>query len=118
VKGAPTFIGDYIMAGRGRLNLSASATDSLAMGILIDSSAPRACGLTRREVEVLHLIAHGCTYREVARRLGVSAHTVGSHIKNAYRKLDVHSAAAAVMRAVELRLFGILPTQPSPASDQ
>jgi DNA-binding CsgD family transcriptional regulator len=35
-----------------------------------------------------------------------SAHTVASHIKNAYRKLDVHCAAAAVMRAIELRLLG------------
>jgi ATP/maltotriose-dependent transcriptional regulator MalT len=36
----------------------------------------------------------------------MSAHTVASHIKNAYRKLDVHCAAAAVMRAVELQLLG------------
>jgi DNA-binding CsgD family transcriptional regulator len=36
----------------------------------------------------------------------MSAHTVASHIKNAYRKLDVHCAAAAVMRAVELQLIG------------
>jgi DNA-binding NarL/FixJ family response regulator len=32
-------------------------------------------------------------------------HTVTSHVKNCYRKLDVHCAAAAVMRAVELRLL-------------
>jgi len=38
--------------------------------------------------------------------LGITLNTVTSHIKNAYRKLDVHSAAAAVMRAVELRLLG------------
>lgn len=62
--------------------------------------------LTAREVEVLRLLAYGCTYSQVADRLGMSAHTVGTHIKNLYRKLDVHSAAAAVMRAVELRLFG------------
>jgi len=37
--------------------------------------------------------------------LGVSPNTVTSHIKNAYRKLDVHCAAAAVMRAIELRLL-------------
>jgi DNA-binding CsgD family transcriptional regulator len=60
--------------------------------------------LTGRETEVLRLIAEGCTYAQAAYRLGMSAHTVGSHIKNAYRKLDVHSAAAAVMRAIELRL--------------
>jgi len=61
--------------------------------------------LTGREAEVLRLIARGCTYVQVAAALGISAHTVGAHIKNAYRKLDVHSAAAAVMRAVELRIF-------------
>jgi LuxR family transcriptional regulator, maltose regulon positive regulatory protein len=61
--------------------------------------------LTGREAEVLRLIAHGCTYAQVAEQLGMSAHTVGSHIKNAYRKLDVHSAPAAVMRAVQLRLL-------------
>lgn len=62
--------------------------------------------LTDRETEVLRLIARGCTYSQVADRLGMSAHTVASHIKNAYRKLEVHCAAAAVMRAVELQLFG------------
>ena len=61
--------------------------------------------LTGREAEVLRLIARGCTYVQVAAALGISAHTVGTHIKNAYRKLEVHSAAAAVMRAVELRIF-------------
>jgi DNA-binding CsgD family transcriptional regulator len=65
----------------------------------------QALALTPREVEVLLLLAHGCTYLQVGDRLGVSVHTVTSHVKNAYRKLDVHSAAAAVMRAVELRLF-------------
>lgn len=62
--------------------------------------------LTNRETQVLRLLAQGCTYSGVAERLGMSTHTVGSHVKNSYRKLDVHSAAAAVMRAVELQLFG------------
>ena len=61
--------------------------------------------LTGREAEVLRLIARGCTYAQTADRLGMSANTVGTHVKNAYRKLDVHSAAAAVMRAIELRLL-------------
>ena len=62
--------------------------------------------LTSREAAVLRLIAHGCTYSQAADRLGISLHTVASHIKNAYRKLKVHSAAEAVMRAVDLRLLG------------
>jgi len=73
----------------------------------IDAGLEVAC-LTPREAEVLRLVARGCTYMQVADRLGVSLHTVGSHIKNAYRKLGVRSGAAAVMRAVELRLFGVI----------
>jgi DNA-binding CsgD family transcriptional regulator len=61
--------------------------------------------LTPRQSAVLRLLARGCTYAQAAARLGVSLHTVASHIKNAYRKLEVHTAASAVMRAMELRLF-------------
>lgn len=63
--------------------------------------------LTPRELEILRLLASGCSYWQAAMRLGISPHTVVSHIKNAYRKLDVHCAAAAVMRAVELGLFQV-----------
>jgi DNA-binding NarL/FixJ family response regulator len=62
--------------------------------------------LTPRELDVLHLLARGSSYAEIAAKLGVSANTVASHVKNTYRKLGVHTAAAAVMRAVELRLLG------------
>jgi DNA-binding CsgD family transcriptional regulator len=61
--------------------------------------------LTLREADVVRLLASGCSYAEIAQRLGISAHTVASHIKNTYRKLEVHCAAAAVMRAVELRVL-------------
>ena len=61
--------------------------------------------LTFREADVLRLVASGCTYAQVGVRLGISAHTVASHIKSAYRKLSVHSAAAAVMRAIQMRLI-------------
>jgi DNA-binding CsgD family transcriptional regulator len=67
--------------------------------------------LTLREVEVLWLIARGCTYECAALNLGISAHTVAAHIKNIYRKLDVHSAGAAVMRAIELRQLGTSPVE-------
>lgn len=61
--------------------------------------------LTPREVDVLRLLASGCSYCQAAVRLGISPHTVVSHVKNAYRKLEVHTAASAVMRAMELGLF-------------
>lgn len=62
--------------------------------------------LTFRETEVLQLLAAGHTYTQVGDRLGVSTNTVASHIKNIYRKLQVHSGRAAVWRALELRLLG------------
>jgi LuxR family maltose regulon positive regulatory protein len=64
--------------------------------------------LTRREAEVLRMLAGGRTYAQAAAQLGMSANTVGTHVKSAYRKLDVHSAAGAVMRAIELRLLEVI----------
>lgn len=61
--------------------------------------------LTPRECDVLRHIARGCTYEQVADRLGVSLNTVCTHVKNTHRKLGVRSGAHAVMRAVELKLF-------------
>ena len=62
--------------------------------------------LTSREAQVLWHLAQGCTYERIGDRLGVSLHTVTTHIKNIYRKLDVHCAAAAVRRGIELQLLG------------
>ena len=59
--------------------------------------------LTPREIEVLDLLAHGLTYALIADRLGISEHTVTTHIKNTYRKLDVHTAAAAVSRTMQMQ---------------
>jgi DNA-binding CsgD family transcriptional regulator len=67
--------------------------------------------LTARELAVVRLLSSGCSYEQAAVRLGISPHTVVTHIKNAYRKLDVHTAAAAVMRAVQLGFLEI--SQPS-----
>jgi DNA-binding CsgD family transcriptional regulator len=61
--------------------------------------------LTAREIDVLSLLARDHPYAEIARRLGISLNTVTSHIKNSYRKLAVHSGAAAVTRAAELGLL-------------
>lgn len=70
--------------------------------------------LTPREADVVRLIARGFTYPRIAKHLGVSLHTVTTHVKSAYRKLDVHSAGAAVMRAVELELLTWSPQQAAP----
>lgn len=71
--------------------------------------------LTPREIEVLRLLARGCSYLVIAHELGISEHTVTTHIKNTYRKLDVHSARAAVYRAMQMRFLDdpFLAAQPS-----
>ena len=61
-------------------------------------------GLTAREVEVLKLVADGLSNPEVAARLILSPRTVHAHLRSVYRKLDVHSRAAAARSAAELGL--------------
>jgi len=60
--------------------------------------------LTRREVEVLRLVAQGRTDREVADILVLSPRTVNRHLSNIFVKLDVPGRAAAVAYAIRQRL--------------
>jgi DNA-binding NarL/FixJ family response regulator len=69
--------------------------------------------LTTREIEVLNALSRGYTYAEIGERLGIALGTVTSHIKNSYRKLTVHSGAAAVTRAAELGLIQSSADKPS-----
>jgi non-specific serine/threonine protein kinase len=62
-------------------------------------------GLSKREVEVLRLVAEGLTDAKVADRLYLSPRTVGQHLRSIYRKLGVPSRAAAVREAVERGLI-------------
>ena len=52
--------------------------------------------LTRRESEVLRLLAQGLTQHEIAGRLAIKPKTVGTHIEHVLQKLGVHSRAQAV----------------------
>lgn len=61
--------------------------------------------LTRREIEVLKLIAEGLTNQEIADRLFVSASTVDSHRKNLISKLQVKNTAALVRTALENKII-------------
>jgi LuxR family maltose regulon positive regulatory protein len=61
--------------------------------------------LSRREAEVLQLLATDLTSTEMARELFLSVHTVRSHIKSIYAKLDVHSRYEAIARATDLNLL-------------
>lgn len=64
-----------------------------------EDAAPR---LSEREREVLTMIVKGFSYAETAKLLGVSAHTVTTHVRSIYRKLEVHSRGEAVYEALQL----------------
>ena len=60
-------------------------------------------GLSQREKETIDFLAQGLTTKEIADRLGLSIHTVDTHLRNIYRKLHVNSRAGAVAKAMQAR---------------
>jgi ATP/maltotriose-dependent transcriptional regulator MalT len=68
---------------------------------LLRSESEESHGLSRRELEVLRLVAAGSTNREIAATLVLSEHTVARHVQNILRKLRVSSRTAATAFAFE-----------------
>ncbi|WP_238805916.1 7TM-DISM domain-containing protein [Emticicia aquatica] len=57
--------------------------------------------LSKREIEILAAFAKGFTYQDISDALFISPHTVRTHIKNIYQKLEINSKAEAVKIAIE-----------------
>ena len=70
----------------------------------LTSAGADAHGLSRRELEVLRLVASGKSNREIAAALVISEHTVARHLQNVFAKLGVSSRAAATAFAFEHNL--------------
>jgi NarL family two-component system response regulator LiaR len=62
-------------------------------------------GITPREYEILQLIAHGLSNREIGERLFVSENTVKTHSSRLFGKLEVNRRVQAVQRGRELGLI-------------
>jgi len=62
---------------------------------------------SKREIEVLHLIAFECTSKEIAERLYISRETVNTHRKNLMLKLKVKNVAGLVRKAFEVKLLSL-----------
>lgn len=85
--------------------LGASSELSAALALADAGHRPGASdGLSRRELEVLRLVAAGQTNREIAGELTLSEHTVRRHLQNIFAKLDVSSRAAATAYAYQHHL--------------
>jgi DNA-binding NarL/FixJ family response regulator len=70
------------------------------------AAPPMASPLSEREYEVLNLLARGFSNTECADILTVSANTIGTHVKNIYRKLEVNNRAEALFVASSQGLLG------------
>ena len=84
------------------------APDAAARPGLPPQAAGDAAGevLTAREIVILERIAGGASLGEIGQQLFISTHTVKTHVKNIYRKLEAHSRVQAVRIAQRRHLIG------------
>jgi len=99
--------GETVIAPQLKSHLLAQVRrSSLGQGMLGGSTATAevkpAHRVTKRESEVLQLIADGCSTPEVASKLYISQKTVKNHLASIYQKLDARDRTQAVLRAVRL----------------
>ncbi|MBI2428636.1 MAG: response regulator transcription factor [Ignavibacteriales bacterium] len=86
----------FFSPGVSKLIIEKIARDSKNHHQATDS-VPR---LTKREEEILRLIAHGMTSRKIAEKLCLSTSTVNTHRANLMQKLDIHDTASLVRFAI------------------
>ncbi len=88
----------------GKKYLSPEISNKILKGFLEkkkESTAGTWDNLTRREIEVLKLVAEGYTSPRIAKLLGISPKTVDKHRANLMKKLGLHNAAALTAYAIE-----------------
>jgi len=110
----PALSGMKIAAGLRR-DVRAGRLDGQAVEAVLQAAGRRPRGrrsgpqgLTARELEVLVLIARGASTRQVARMLGISAKTVGTHVEHIYTKTGASTRTTATLFAVQHGLLDSL----------
>lgn len=84
---------------------AAPMSASIARRVVVSFRRGQTSPLSSRETEVLEYLCEGENYRAIAQALGISGDTVRAHIKNIYEKLQVHSRAEVVKKAIKDRLI-------------
>jgi HD-GYP domain-containing protein (c-di-GMP phosphodiesterase class II) len=92
----------------GRLDADAVQAVLGAAGHAVRRRTALPAGLTRREAEVLVLLARGLTNPQMAGRLGISRKTVSTHLEHVYAKLQVTNRTEAALFAMHHGLVGPL----------
>lgn len=105
----------YILKKALDLDLVSAITRVLAGELVLDShltsaheaESKRACGLTARELQILRLIVHGKSGKDIADLLGISINTVSSHRTRIGRTLGCSNSAELVAYAIRKGLVAI-----------
>jgi DNA-binding NarL/FixJ family response regulator len=97
---------ELLRAVRAAAHGEAVLSPAVAARLMSRVRSPGAGPLSRRELEVLELVASGTTNREAAARLFLTEATVKTHLLNIYAKLGVNDRAAAVAEAFNRGLLG------------
>ena len=84
--------------------LTKTFIEEAAMGVPGPDDAPTTTPLSKREREILQMVANGATTKEVARDLGISPHTVKTHLERIFEKLGANDRAQAVAIAIRTGL--------------
>lgn len=61
--------------------------------------------LSDREKEILSLLVDGLSKKQIGEKIFLSHHTVDSHLRNIYAKLEVHSRSSAITKAIKEKLL-------------
>ena len=72
-----------------------------------DSDKQKIDDLTRRELDVLKLLAEGMFNKEIALKLNISERTVKNHVSNIFKKIDVADRTQAAVFAIRNNLIGL-----------
>jgi len=96
------FTGLGIWAG---LKLTRKQVVIMGPDFLLNEAELNRLGISKREHDVLELMAKGLSNKEIADKLFVSLNTVKTHSSNLFLKLEVSRRTQAVQRAKELRLI-------------
>jgi DNA-binding NarL/FixJ family response regulator len=86
------------------VHLDPAAARILAKGMRARNEGQPVDALTERELEVLSLVGHGRSNKEIATDLGITERTARTHVSNILGKLDLQSRTQAALYAVERKL--------------
>ena len=91
-------------AVEGRAVIHPQLTKTFIEEVQHVEDAPATTPLSKREREILQMVANGSTTKEVARDLGISPHTVKTHLERIFEKLGANDRAQAVAIAIRTGL--------------